>query len=135
MNDKIAIALEHLPELDDEELIRVASLMKSMTDRQAHQFATVYRKRRREASTTLLLALIGFLGFAGVHRFYLNQVGMGVLYLLTGGLCVIGTIVDMFNHQKLALEYNLKRAEDAAVIVRAALPDHEEPRQLPEADT
>ncbi|MDD4150095.1 MAG: TM2 domain-containing protein [Bacteroidales bacterium] len=35
-----------------------------------------------------------FLGGIGIHRFYLGHIGMGILYLLTGGLCGIGWIID-----------------------------------------
>jgi TM2 domain-containing membrane protein YozV len=43
---------------------------------------------------TLLLCL--FFGFLGVHRFYAGKIGTGVLYLFTGGLFVIGAVVDFF---------------------------------------
>ncbi len=35
-----------------------------------------------------------FLGLIGIHRFYLGHIGIGILYLLTGGLCGIGWIID-----------------------------------------
>lgn len=35
-----------------------------------------------------------FLGIIGIHRFYLGHYGIGILYLLTAGLCGIGWIVD-----------------------------------------
>lgn len=36
-----------------------------------------------------------FLGFVGAHKFYEGKAGMGILYLFTGGLCMIGVIVDL----------------------------------------
>ncbi len=130
MSEAISKAITHLPEVDDEELLHIASLMKTMGDEQARQFASVYRKRRKDGTVTLLLAAAGFLGIAGIHRFYLDQVGMGILYLLTGGLCLIGTIVDMFNHSTLTLEHNKRRSDDVAVMIRTAI-DEEAPKSLP----
>ena len=43
----------------------------------------------------LITALLWwFLGVIGIHRFYLGYYGIGILYLLTGGLCGIGWIID-----------------------------------------
>lgn len=50
-------------------------------------------KKQKEKSTALLLAI--FVGGLGIHKFYLGETGMGVLYLFTGGLCGIGTIIDV----------------------------------------
>ena len=36
-----------------------------------------------------------FLGYLGIHYFYVGKIGMGILYLLTGGLFGIGWIVDI----------------------------------------
>ena len=35
-----------------------------------------------------------FLGYLGAHKFYEGKVGMGILYLFTGGLLGIGWIID-----------------------------------------
>lgn len=35
-----------------------------------------------------------FLGFFGAHKFYEGKVGMGILYLFTGGLFGIGAFID-----------------------------------------
>lgn len=48
--------------------------------------------RARSKWVALLLCL--FLGFIGAHKFYEGKTGMGVLYLLTLGLCGIGVFID-----------------------------------------
>lgn len=55
--------------------------------------------------TTLLLISI-FLGSLGVDRFMLGDTGMGILKLLTFGLCGVLTIIDWFSISKKAREYN-----------------------------
>jgi len=65
----------------------------------------------------MLGAIIGLLGIGGIQRFMIGQMGMGILYLLTGGLCFIGTIIDLVNYKKLTFEYN---QEAANRVIRAA---------------
>lgn len=45
--------------------------------------------------TGLLIAI--FLGWLGGYRFYKRQTGLGILYLLTGGILGIGWIIDIFS--------------------------------------
>ena len=107
-----------MPQLEGDEMNFVQGIIKEMTDNQAQQFANIYLSRRKDPQHILLFALIGFILVAGVHRFVLNQIGMGILYVLTGGLCLIGTIVDLVNHKKLAFDYNYKVAQEIAAIVK-----------------
>lgn len=45
--------------------------------------------------TAILLCVLGFFfGVCGLHRFYLRQTALGIVWLLTGGVCAIGQIID-----------------------------------------
>lgn len=106
-----------LPNVEQEEIAYIQMLVKDMNDNQINQYASIYNSRRKDPQTILLLTLIGFFGVAGVQRFVLDQIGMGLLYLFTGGICVIGTIVDLINYKRLANDYNQKLARQVAAIV------------------
>ena len=109
-----------MPDLEGEEMLYVGGLVKEMTDAQAESFAMAYRAQRRDPTTVLLLTLLGFVILAGVQRFYLGQIGMGLLYLFTAGFCLIGTIIDVVNHKKLAFEYNQLKAQTIATMVKGS---------------
>lgn len=91
-----------------EELIQIDVNTKGFSSEQLQQFVMIYRTKRKDPQTILLCCLLGLVFLAGLHRFIMGQIGMGILYLFTGGLCFIGTIVDAINHKELALEYNQK---------------------------
>jgi len=114
----VANILELLPELMGEEQAYISGIIRDMDDDKARQFSNAYRARRREPQTILLLAIVGFLGLAGIQRFVVDQIGMGILYLLTGGLCFIGTIIDMVNYKKIAFEYNIVQAQQIQAVIR-----------------
>ncbi|HBZ67871.1 MAG TPA: hypothetical protein DEO70_13635 [Bacteroidales bacterium] len=107
-----------LPELEPDEMAYAQSVTIDFSDGDLQQFANMYRYRRKDTQVILLTCLLGFFGVAGVHRFLINQVGMGVLYFLTGGLCLIGTIVDLVNHRALAFEYNQQKMHEVVSIMK-----------------
>lgn len=113
----MARMIDHLPELEGDEAAYIAKLMESMDEEKASRFARVYRARRKDPQIVLLTAIIGFFGVAGIHRFIIGQIGMGILYLLTAGLCFIGTVVDLINYKNLAFEYNRDIARDAVSLI------------------
>ena len=114
----MARVIDILPELSGEEMLYVQALLKDMDDERARTFAGVYRSRRKDPQVILITALLGLVVVAGVHRFIMGQIGMGLLYLFTAGLCFIGTIVDLVNHQKLAFEHNQRIANEVLQLVR-----------------
>lgn len=102
------LLIQLLYDTTPEELIQIDSQTKDFTDAQINQFAMIYRTKRKDEQTILLCSLLGLIFFAGIHRFLMGQIGMGVLYLFTAGLCFIGTIVDAINYKQLAFEFNQK---------------------------
>jgi TM2 domain-containing membrane protein YozV len=84
--DKIIFVKQRLEKLDNSKLALVSSLD--------------YRN-----PTTLLIISI-FLGTLGIDRFMMKETGMGILKLLTGGLCGILTIIDWFTITKRVKDYN-----------------------------
>jgi len=45
---------------------------------------------------TVSWILLTFLGILGIHRFYLGKWITGLIWLLTGGLCLIGLLYDLW---------------------------------------
>lgn len=101
-----------LPEIEGEEAQFIYNLTQDLSDQKAELFASVYRARRKDPTLIIVLTLIGFFGIAGIQRIYMGKPLSGILYLLTLGLCFIGTIVDLLNFKGLTFEYNSKVALD-----------------------
>lgn len=100
------VFLKYLYDVTPEELITINSRTKGFSDDELTHFCMIYRSKRKDPQTILLLCLIGLIGIAGIHRFVLGHPGMGILYFFTAGLCWIGTIIDAVNHKDLTIEYN-----------------------------
>lgn len=108
-----------MPSLDYEEVTFLENITRDLDDHKLQTFMSIYNGRRKSADTILIGAILGLLGVGGIQRFMVNQIGMGILFLLTVGLCYIGTIVDLVNHKKLAFEYNQKMAFEALQITKS----------------
>lgn len=106
-----------LPNIEAEELLWLEQLTANADPNTVQKFAALYSSRRQDPQLILILTCLGFVCVSGIQRFVLKQIGMGILYLVTGGLCVIGTIIDVVNYRKLAWEFNKKEAIEVAAIV------------------
>lgn len=49
----------------------------------------------KSKSTARVLALIGFFGIAGLQYFYVDKPLKGILFLITFGLCGVGTFLSL----------------------------------------
>lgn len=102
---------KYLPQLVAEEQYMIGAMIEHLNEEEARIFALRYSSLRKSPQTIMLLTILGFVGFAGIQRFVLEEIPMGLLYFFTGGLCYVGTIIDLMNYQNLALEYNREKAQ------------------------
>lgn len=107
-----------LPGITPQEYSYLQTATNGLTEQQVRTFLMIYSGKRKNPSDMLIFALIGFIGVGGIQRFVAGQIGMGILYVLTLGLCYIGTIVDVINHKNLAFEHNQKMVFESLQMVR-----------------
>lgn len=102
---------------DAQESAFIQHITKELTEDELKSFLMIYQNKRRDSLLILITTILGFVGFAGIQRFLTDKIGMGLLYFFTGGLCMIGTIVDLVNYKSLTFEYNQQAAYDTLQMV------------------
>ncbi len=88
---KIESKAEALPVLPRQEVKAKKQTKKSKKQQKAPTAPT----QTQEKSFLIAFLLFWFLGFLGIHRFYLGYNGMGILYLFTAALFGIGWFIDL----------------------------------------
>lgn len=82
-------------------LIQMKEIMQNMPDEKFFMLSAAEYK-----DPTVMLLVSVFLGSLGIDRFLLGDTAMGVLKLLTAGLCGILTIIDWFTVSNAVKEKN-----------------------------
>ena len=59
-----------------------------------------------------------FLGMFGIHRFYMGKIGTGIIWLLTGGLFLIGYLYDYCTLNEQIDELNRSERPSGVVMVK-----------------
>lgn len=92
-------------------------VQQGMTDQQKVMFITQYGSEKKDRTVALILSLL--VGVLGVDRFYVGDIGLGVLKLLTFGVCGILAIIDWFLIMGRADEFNRNKAREIAAAIKA----------------
>jgi TM2 domain-containing membrane protein YozV len=71
-----------------------------------------------------LLWFLGGFGTLGLHRFYLNKVGTGILWICSGGVFGVGAFVDLLTLSSQVREANLRKSYQAALAGGAMRPQY-----------
>ncbi len=108
--------VNQIPGLTPEEMLYLEHLTKALSAQQLQTFILFYNSKRKSQDNMLLYCILGLVVVPGLQRFLTGQIGVGLLYLFTLGLCWIGSIVDLVNYKKLASEYNQKAALEALAL-------------------
>jgi TM2 domain-containing membrane protein YozV len=106
------------PGISPEEISFLQQGTADLTEEQQKTFFMVYSGKRKSPQDMLVFCIIGLFLVPGLQRFIIGQIGMGILYLFTVGLCFIGSIMDLVNNKTLALEYNQKMAYESYQIAK-----------------
>jgi TM2 domain-containing membrane protein YozV len=106
-----------LPGITPQEFSYLQTVTTGLDQNQLRGFLMIYGGKRRNPDDMLLYCFLGFF-VPGLSRFLINQIGMGVLYFLTFGLCFIGTTIDAINYKSLAFEYNQRMVFESLQMVR-----------------
>lgn len=84
--------VEEIKKQDTSNIVINNSNMNSNVNTNTVNGANFGRARNKWVALTLCILL----GMVGAHKFYEGKIGKGILYLFTGGLFLIGVIIDFF---------------------------------------
>ncbi|MBU1077783.1 MAG: TM2 domain-containing protein [Spirochaetes bacterium] len=70
----------------------------------------------KSKKTAYLLWFLGGLGILGLHRFYLNKIGTGIIWLVSGGVLMFGALFDLVTLSYQVDQYNLRSDEEHTTI-------------------
>jgi TM2 domain len=129
--------IHYLQELSAAERSYIESLLAQMPREHAEAFVVQYSRRRKDPQTVLLAAVIGLCACPGFQRFWLGEVGMGLLFLITAGFLAMGSVIDLATYKTLALSHNQKVARQILMEIQildlpvhSILPGNTEPTLL-----
>lgn len=102
--------------MSEKESMILKTAKSELNTEQRLMFDQEFEKKQKKMAAAYLLWF--FLGFIGIHKFYLQKTGLGVLYIFTGALFGVGWIIDAFITAKRVHELNESIAKDIVLEVK-----------------
>tara|TARA_Y100001968_G_C19451332_1_gene768867 strand:+ start:6184 stop:6534 length:351 start_codon:yes stop_codon:yes gene_type:complete len=102
------LVLEFIRKMD----FRIIELQKQLSMDERNTFSYKFERQKKNLSTGILLAL--FLGGFGIHKFWLNQIVWGLIYLLFSWTFIpaIISVIECFFMRNTIERFNYRLAQD-----------------------
>jgi TM2 domain-containing membrane protein YozV len=68
--------------------------------------STALTRSERSIAISYVLLAVSLMGICGLHRFYLGRPWSGLLWLVTGGLCGVGSVIDLVLIPRMVVDAN-----------------------------
>jgi TM2 domain-containing membrane protein YozV len=93
-------------------IAELAQMTQGLDENKKLIFNQQYQSEKKDSGITIILALFCF------DRFWLGDIGMGVLKYLSGGGCGIWWLIDLFTAKNRTDDYNRNKAMEILAAVR-----------------
>ncbi|MDR3792333.1 MAG: TM2 domain-containing protein [Terracidiphilus sp.] len=98
-----------MPELG---LAELAQWTRDLDDNKKLIFNQQYQSEKKDSGVTIILALFCF------DRFWLGDIGLGILKYLTAGGCGIWWLIDLFTAKNRTDNYNRQKAMELLAVIK-----------------
>lgn len=92
--------------------LRILELQRQLPANEANTFSYKFERRKKSVTTAFLLTF--FLGWLGVHRFWFNEIGWGLVYLVFSWTFIpsIIALIELFFLNNKVNDYNYELAQE-----------------------
>ena len=92
----------------------IAEMTKDLADSKKMIFQSQFASEKKDRGTTTILALFFY------DRIWLGEIGLGIVKLITLGLCGIWGLIDIFTAGSRCDEYNRRKAQEIVAALKVS---------------
>lgn len=94
----------------------LAQLVKDLDDSKKLIFQSQFSSEKKDRGTATILSIFMY------DRIWLGDIGLGILKIITGGLCGIWWLIDIFTAGSRADDYNRQKAREIIAALNVSYP-------------